>query len=105
MNKDERKSEFCIRERISSLAKVGSQGCLPSPFWEAFFPGMGGRPQVKGRRLGSRPKFMFHWMSDLKAGHLSSPRLCFLTYKVDTTVPTSLDCCEVRKKEQSKNTL
>lgn len=34
MNKDERKSEFCIRERISSLAKVGSQGCLPSPFWE-----------------------------------------------------------------------
>ena len=65
----------------------------------------GGIPQVKRRRLGSRPMSMFHWMSDLEAGHLSSPRLSFLTYKVNTTVPTSLDCGEVHKKEQSKNAL
>lgn len=31
-----------------------------------------------------------HWLSDLKAGHVSSPRLSFLTCKIATTVPTSL---------------
>ena len=31
MNKDERKSEFCIRERISSLAKVGSKAVYHLP--------------------------------------------------------------------------
>ena len=46
MNKDERKSEFCIRERISSLAKVGSKAVYHLPSGRRVSAEAGDRPQL-----------------------------------------------------------
>ena len=55
-------------------------------FLGGISPGNGGGTPGRGQEMA------------FKAGHLSSPRLSFLTCQLDTTGSTSLDCCEVHMK-------